>query len=428
MRARRLILLLVIAAVASLGTTSSLFAQSPTAPTLPGTTQQISVANGNQTNPHVACGIASYTNDDLEGSSTIRYFDFATNTEHVLPGNGLDRLSDTDGRRIVFTELGATGDTLVLYDTASQATTFIPGLHNFDPAIGGNLVAFVHGLSQGSFDIGVYDWTTGITTQLTGDGLFNRHPAVSPDGKVVVWEKCQNNGTGCDIYSATQTGPGTFTTRLLTGAGEDTHADTNGQLVAYISDKGGENDIYLRRVDGSNEMHIALPGDQRDVRISGHLLVFESGTLPYYDVFVYDLSTARLYQVTNTPNAGETLSDVITGCDGLNRIVYAVPGTFGDFDVWEFSFQLNDSVSDQLSDLIALVQSFNLHDGIEASLISKVQDALAAVNNSDTATACDSLTAFINASQAQSGKKLTATQVKQLTDAAALIKTDLGCK
>lgn len=428
MRAQRLIVRLVIALVASLGTSSSLFAQATTIPMLAGTSQQLSLAGGNQTNPHLACGIASYTNDDFEGTSTIRYFDFATNTEHVLPGNGLDRLSDTDGRRIAFTELGATGDTLVLYDIASQTTTFIPGLHNFDPAIGGNNVAFVHGFSQTTLEIGVYDWTTGITTQLTSDGLLNRHPAVSPDGKVVVWEKCQNNGTGCDIYSATQTGPGTFTTRLLTGTGEDTYAGTNGQLVAYISNKSGENDVYLQRVDGANEMHIALPGDQRDVRISGHLLVFESGTLPYYDVFLYDLSTARLYQVTNTPGVGETLSDVITGCDGLNRIVYAVPGTFGDFDVWGFNFQLNDSVNDQLKDLIALVRSFNLHDGIEASLIAKLQDALAAVNNSDTATACDSLTAFINASQAQSGKKLTANQVKQLTDAAALIKTDLGCK
>jgi hypothetical protein len=175
-------------------------------------------------------------------------------------------------------------------------------------------------------------------------------------------------------------------------------------------------------------MHLALPGDQRDVRISGNLVVFESGTNPYYDVFLYDLSTARLYQVTNTPTTGETLSDIITGCDGLNRIVYAVPGTFGDFDVWGFNFQLNDSINDQLSDLIALVRSFKLHDGTEASLISKLQDAIGAVNNSDTATACDSLTAFINASQAQSGKKLTANQVGQLIDAAAQIKTDLGCQ
>src|SRR5919197_1990978 len=119
MRAQRLIVLLVITAMVSLGITPSLLAQTTTIRMLPGTTQQISVASGNQTNPHLACGIASYTNDDLEGSSTIRYLDFATNTEHVLPGNGLDRLSDNDGQPIVFTELGADGATLVIYDIPS---------------------------------------------------------------------------------------------------------------------------------------------------------------------------------------------------------------------------------------------------------------------------------------------------------------------
>jgi hypothetical protein len=395
---------------------------------LPGTTQPINVARGNQTNPHVECNLVSYTNDDFEGVSLIRYFDFATNTEHVIAGNELDRLSDTDGRQIVFTQVGATGDQILIYDIASQTTTTVPGAPNYDPAIGGNLVAFVHGFFAAPFEIHVYDQNTGITTELTNDGLMNRDPAVSPDGKVVVWEKCQTNGTGCDIYSATQTGPGAFTTRLVTSSGEDRSADTNGQLVVYISDKSGENDIYFQRVDGSNEMHLAVPDDQRDVRISGNLIVFESRTSFWYDVFLYDLTTARLYQVTNTPDEHETLSDIVAGCDGLNRIVYAKAGGFGDYDVWEVTFQLNDSITDQLNDLIALVQSFNLHDGTEASLISKLQDALAAANASATATACDSLTAFINASQAQSGKKLTADQVKQLVDSATELKSDLGCQ
>ena len=176
-------------------------------------------------------------------------------------------------------------------------------------------------------------------------------------------------------------------------------------------------------------MRLALPGDQRDVRISGNLLVFESQTADQsYDVFVYDLSTARLYQVTNTPGVSETLSDIAAGCNGVNRIVYAAPATFGDFDVHAFTFQLTESTGDQVNDLITVVQGLNLHDGTENSLISKLQDALAAINSSDTATACASLTAFINASQAQSGKKLTSEQVKQLVDAANEVKADLGCQ
>ena len=38
------------------------------------------------------------------------------------------------------------------------------------------------------------------------------------------------------------------------------------------------------------------------------------------------------------------------------------------------------------------------------------------------------LAVVVNASQAQSGKKLTAQQVRQLVDSAARVKTDLGCQ
>jgi Tol biopolymer transport system component len=437
MKTRRLIALLVIATVASLGAIRTSLAarnnfapipQVTSIPMLPGTTQPINVTRGDQTNPHVACNVMTYTDDDLEGTSLIKYLDFATNLELSLLGTNIDRLAETDGQRIAYNVLGPSGDVIFIYDLTAQTITPIPIANAINPAIGGDLVAFLHGTSSTAMEVAVYEQTPRTTTQLTNDGLLNRNPAVSPDGKVVVWEKCQANGTGCDIYSATQTGPGAFTTRRLTGAGEDESPDTNGQIITYISDKSGENDIYFQRVDGSNEMHIALPGDQRDVRISGNLLVFESKTGIWYDVFLYDLSSARVYQVTNTPDTGEGLSDVVAGCNGLNRIVYTAPGPFGDYDVYAFNFQLPDSITDQLNDLTEIVQSLDLHDGIEASLRSKLQDALAAINNSATGTACDSLTAFINASQAQSGKKLTAAQVQQLVEAAAEIKSDLGCQ
>ena len=441
MTTRTLLALFLAAVLTSIGATPiplaagnnlNLLPQTATTPMLPGTTQPLNAGFGDQTSPHVACSIASYTDDDFQGSSRIKYFDFATNSEHAVPGNGLDRLSDTDGQRIAFTQFEADGDHILIYDVAAQTITSIPGSHNLFPVIGGNLVAFLHGSSfvlNGSDDIEVYDRNTGNVTPLSNDALLNRFASVSPDGRVVVWEKCQTDGTGCDIYSATQTGPGVFTTRILTGAGEDHFPATNGEIVAYISDKSGENDIYFQRLGSSTEMHLSIPGDQRDVTISGNLIAFESGgQFPLnYDIFVYDLSTARLYQVTNTPGMDETLTDLVAGCIGLNRIVLAAPGA-GDFDVYAFTFQLNDAVTDQLNDLIALVQSFNLHDGTEASLITKLQYALVAINGSNTATACDSLTAFINASQAQSGKKLTAAQTKQLVDSATQVKSDLGCQ
>ena len=133
MRARRLIVLLLIAAVASLGTTSTQLAapsnfapisQATSIPMLPGTTQPIAISPGNQNHPHLACGLATYTNDDFEGISSIRYLDFATNTEHIVPGgSAVDRLADTDGRRIAFTRIQAGEDLtdhIAIYDIAFE--------------------------------------------------------------------------------------------------------------------------------------------------------------------------------------------------------------------------------------------------------------------------------------------------------------------
>ena len=446
MKTGRLIVPVVIAAVASLGVTSTQLAarnnlattpQAMTTPMLAGTTQPIDVTRGYQVNGHVVCNLVSYTDEnDQEGTSSIRYFDLATSTEHVVPGDGLDRLADTDGGRIAFTRLevsvpGNGEDHVVVYDIASQSMTEIPE-QSTDPSIGGNLIAFQHGRYEGpSGQIKVYDLNTGTVTALTNDTLLNRNPEMSPDGSVVVWEKCQGDGKSCDIYSATQTGSGTFSApRLLTGAGEDRNPHTNGQFVVYTSDKSDENDIYFQRVGGSTEMQVSMAGGQYDPHISGNLIVFlshDSVNGPY-DVFLYDLSTARIYRITNAPGYISGVADVVAGCNGVDRIVYMKAGGFGDWDLYGFTFQLNDSVSDQLNDLIALVRTFNLHDGTENSLITKLQDALAAVNASNMATACDSLTAFINAGQAQSGKKLTANQVSQLINSATQIKNDLDCQ
>ena len=444
-QSRRLIVLMIAISVTGINASrgsvvatstlaqSTIVLQTTEVPTLTGTFQVVNNGPGNQTNPHVSCDLASYTNiDEFTGQSTLHYWNFATGIDSVIPGNDIDLLSDVSDGRIAFTEVHEDGDHVIVYDTVSQTSTLIPGAGESNPAINGNLVAFEDRSFAGNqTEISTYDLSTGIVTRLTNDALFDRNPSVSPTGNALVWEKCQTDGAGCDIYSAIQTSPGVFTTRALTGAaGEDRLPDTNGQTVVYTSNRGGETDIYFQPIEGGAETQLSIPGNQRDVTISGNLIAFESqvqlvGTTEY-DVFVYDLSTGNLYQVTNTPGVDETLSD-ITVCNGIGRIVYAVPGA-GNFDVYAFRFQAPSSTPNQITDLIALVQSLNLPGGTANSLITKLQDALAAIGASDTATACDSVTAFINECQAQSGKKLTADQANHLINSATQIKTDLGCQ
>ena len=65
--------------------------------------------------------------------------------------------------------------------------------------------------------------------------------------------------------------------------------------------------------------------------------------------------------------------------------------------------------------------------GVKRSLVAKLNAALAALDAGDAATACSNLKAFINATNAQKRKKLTAAQADALITQATAIRTALGC-
>ena len=90
---------------------------------------------------------------------------------------------------------------------------------------------------------------------------------------------------------------------------------------------------------------------------------------------------------------------------------------------------LNDP-SNQITNLVVLVESFNLKQGIENSLDAKLsyaQSALDAANTGDNTTICNVLQAFINEVNAQSGHALTANQANQLITQAQQIRLALNC-
>ena len=187
-------------------------------PQLTGTTTVISTAAGDQVSPSVDCNLASYTND-TGAAQEIHYFDFTTNTDHVVPTVGVAFLSDVSGSRIAFTNVSAiAGEVVGVFDTATNTSFTIPGGNQRTRAsIGGNLVAFEDrsfSVNPNESEIVVYDLSTGITTRLTNDALMDVNPSVSPTGNAVVFQKCQTNGLGCDIYVAVQTAPGVFTKAL----------------------------------------------------------------------------------------------------------------------------------------------------------------------------------------------------------------------
>jgi N-acetylneuraminic acid mutarotase len=95
------------------------------------------------------------------------------------------------------------------------------------------------------------------------------------------------------------------------------------------------------------------------------------------------------------------------------------------------SFQvLVQAAAAQVSNLIVTVQTFNLAQGIQNSLDTKLQNVLSAMNaalNGNVSSVCGQLVAFINETSAQSGKKLTVAQANQLIATADQIQAVVGC-
>ena len=400
-----------------------------TAPLLPVNHQAVDVRPADQTDPQVDCNVVSYT-DVFNGTALITILDFLTNTGIALAGPFDVFLPDVDGTRTTFTSITADGSTISIFDSLNGDFFTVPGVTNgIDSSLRGSLLAFEqrsHPSEQS--EVSVYDLETNTLTQLTNDGLKNLDPIVSPNGDAVAFHKCQPSGLECDVYSAIRTAPGVFAISQLTGpTGEETNVDTNGSIVVYESLVNGDRNIAYQPIGGGAEVQIGLPDDQRNPSIAGNLISFESIVSPgNYDIFAYDIASDRLYRLTDTP-ADEFLND-ITFCSDQFRVVYAKPGAAGDADIHTFTFQLPQSPSDEIEVVVDVVVSFDLPDGIQNSLITKLQNALDALAAGDTASACISLQTFTNQVQAQSGKKIPTSQADQLIISANQIKETLGCQ
>jgi hypothetical protein len=97
-------------------------------------------------------------------------------------------------------------------------------------------------------------------------------------------------------------------------------------------------------------------------------------------------------------------------------------------DVTTGSFQVVvKGAAAQISDLISLVNSFQLSGGLQNSLDAKLNAALKSVNAGQTATACSGLSDFIGEAQSQSSKGLTTSQANQLIAAGKQVQAVLGC-
>jgi len=316
-----------------------------TEPTPPSTVFAVSTGPGDQTDPHVSGDWVVYT-DFSSGGGQVRYHNLVTNVDAQIPGMAgtTDSLSEIDGTTVVFVRFGLGAHSIWTFDIAAGGAPVELDPHaasnRRETGVGGRTVAWQDfGFSSLSTpEIVVYDLDTHVATRLTTDSLYDRDPAVSPDGNHVTWTKCTSVAGGCEVWAASRSG-GTWTTAALTSSGAaPSLPDTNGSVVVYGRDAGvNDTDIAWQPVTGGTEQQLALPSIQQNPSISGNAMVLESydpnAASPNFDMYAYDMTHDRLYRLTDTPE-DESLSDVSLAADGTATVVFSRREVTGDDNVY----------------------------------------------------------------------------------------------
>ncbi len=282
---------------------------------------------GDQNDPHVSGDWAAYSSD-----LAIRYYRFSTAIDSQIPlgASARDLLSDISGSRVVFSRIIMGQKTAVMvFDAATAAAPIeidpAPATTRIGSAIGGNTVAYVDFDLEPNGELVVHDLTTSTSVRITNDTNPDQGPSVSPDGNIVTWEHCNSSLSNCDIWQAVKTA-GVWNVAIASDSpSADANPDTNGTLVVYDSYRGTNSDIFWRPVAGGPEVQLQLAGFEGNPSIAGNFIAFESRPAlgARNDLFVYDLTANRLYQITDTSTVTEQLNDITVLGNGYVRVVWA---------------------------------------------------------------------------------------------------------
>ena len=109
------------------------------------------------------------------------------------------------------------------------------------------------------YEIYIMDIDGGNLKRLTNSEAGEDHPSWSPDGSQILFDADYDGDGFYEIYSMDQ--DGTNVTRLTTNAANDQFADwsPDGLRISFASDRNGNWDIFVMDADGSNQQ--ALTGD-----------------------------------------------------------------------------------------------------------------------------------------------------------------------
>jgi uncharacterized repeat protein (TIGR01451 family) len=324
--------------------------------------------------PHVSGDLVCYIN----GSTFVHYFNLSTQTDNVVPqppGGSVDVLCDVRGSTITFTRVGLTPDSAspcgqkqAILDldvsTGGPPVEIAPLADSCreEPNIGDQTIAWqeVFGTLASDTRIVAYNRADGSTQTLTppsGLPMPEDVPAVSPDGSVVVYERCPNTThSSCTVWSATRSN-GTWTAQQLPSQtqGAESHPDTDGTIITYSSNyltNGTAGDHLLwQPAAGGIEQVLNLAGHAVNPTVSSGIIAFaQSPTVSGFQIAVYDVANNVLYNLeadliaagllSQVPGSSSVLDDISVTPDGKIRVVWRTDYGANTASVFAYTFNI----------------------------------------------------------------------------------------
>jgi TolB protein len=204
---------------------------------------------------------------------------------------------------------------------------------------------------NGNWDVYIID-TDGTERQLTTNAADDTNPFWSPDKE---WITFQSNRSGTwNVYLLNVS---TGTEYTVTDAAYDVVFPSwspNGQQLAFLADWGGNWDLYVSDLRGENVKRITSQGNAGNVSWSpdGNKIAFQLGGDEVTDVFTYDLTSGKQYQLTTFagPDSAPTwdcggANISFTSLSSGNLDLFSVPWQGG-----EISYITNNPSSDKWSE------------------------------------------------------------------------------
>ena len=325
-------------------------------------------------------------------------------------------LPDVDGSIVVWTHTAAAipGD-IMAFDVATNTTATIAAstssVHFEQPSVHGNHVAFLR-VDALTTDVSLFDLTTGTSTGVTNDAALQARPRVGDD--VVVYEDYSTGNADIQAYRISTSAH----FPIATGPSNQITPDVDGNTVIWVDHGSGTDQIFAFDLSTSTSRQLTASVSNKILpRISRNRVIWSDDRNGNLDLYMYDLSTG-----TEQPLVTGARDQFLADIDG-DRVVYT-DNSRGFEQVFLFTF---GNPTPHVGDLVNLVKSFGLKQGIANSLIAKLGSAQSAIARGDLSTACGVLGAFINEVQAQTGKAITSSQATQMIAMATAVKSSLGC-